>query len=141
MRKSIRRRGARYFGQSGWRTLKGDPFEGLLTDSEDWGAGLARRGWVEFSRTGPAWMRVDGSTPPLHLLVLHRPDAARGMPRFLIELSGNLAESCAYVFAEDADSLMALLAAWAPALESSALTHWAAGLPSRSDAMIGLLAG
>lgn len=128
----------RRFGTDGWSVLASNPIEELLTNDEDWDVGLRRLGWEEFSRTGRATQDPSGIGSPFHLLVLHQPHSLED-PQFLIELSGNLGDSVEHVFVQDLPSLFALLAAWAPVLQSTAMTNLAAALPTDPDELAGLL--
>lgn len=123
MSKPDAKRTVQRFGPDGWSTMEPHPLGDLLTDGEDWDAGMTRRGWREFSRIGANVVHGDERDAPFHLLVLHRPDAGQAEPRFLIEISGNAAESCEHVAVQDVGSLMTLLDSWAPALQSTAVAH------------------
>ena len=131
------KRPVRHFGTDGWSVLDHSPVEEMLTNEEDWDAGLARLGWFEFSRTGRATQDSTGTGSPYHLLVLHRPHSLED-PQFLIELSGNLGDSVEHVFAQDLAGLMTLLAAWAPVLQATALTNLAAALPTEPTELASL---
>jgi hypothetical protein len=124
-----RKRPVCHFGTDGWSELDCSPIEEQLAVGEDRDVGLARLGWFEFSRTGRAAEHADGAGSPFHLLVLHRPNSPEG-PRFLVEVGGNIGGDVERVFVQDLASLMTLLAAWAPALQSTALTNLASALPS-----------
>jgi hypothetical protein len=125
----VRKRPACHFGTDGWSELDCSPIEDQLAVGEDRDVGLARLGWFEFSRTGRAAQDGGGTGSPLHVLVLHRPNSPEG-PRFLVEVGGNIGGDVERVFVQDLASLMTLLAAWAPALQSTALTNLASALPS-----------
>ena len=129
----------RYFGTNGWSTLDEHPIDLAMIDEEDWNDGIVRLGWAEFSRTGRASTDGTGSGSPFHLLVFHRPGSLE-TPQFLIELNGNLGAHYEHLFVHDLPSLMALLADWAPALQSTALAHLAAALPNDPAQLIDLLA-
>ena len=109
----------RCFGAAGWGMLERHPLGELLTDGEDWDAGMARRGWSLVSRIGRAGASGEGS--PLPLLVFRRP-SNDGTPQFLIEVS-ETGETFEDVFVEDVGCLMRLLVSWSPALEASALAR------------------
>lgn len=128
----------RHFGTDGWSTLGRSPIEEVLTNDEDWDAGMARLGWFEFSRIGRATPDITGTGSPIHALVLHRPSSLEE-PQFLVELTGNTGDSFEHVFVQDLASLMTLLAAWAPVLQPTTLTNVAAALPTASNESVSLL--
>jgi hypothetical protein len=124
-----RKRPVCHFGTDGWSELDCSPIEEQLAVGEDPDVGLARLGWFEFSRTGRVAQDGGSGGSPFHVHVLHRPNSPEG-PRFLVRVGGNISGDVEQVFVQDLASLMALLAAWAPALQSTALTNLAATLPT-----------
>ena len=126
---SARKHPVCHFGTDGWSELDCSPIEEQLAVGEDRDVGLARLGWFEFSRTGRAARDGGSGGSPFHMLVLHRPNSPEG-PRFLVEVGGNIGGDVERVFVQDLASLMTLLAGWAPALQSTALTNLAAALPT-----------
>lgn len=129
---------ARYFGTTGWSALDPDPIASLLTGDEDWDAAAMRLGWFEFSRIGHA--TPDVRSDPLQLLIFHSPDACNAEPRFLIEVSGNIGETDEYVFVQDLQSLMTLLASWAPTLQAIAAASPIDAMQVGVASLAGLLA-